>query len=174
MEELQSELVWAAGRPKSLAKGRAVQHLPRQEQCSAMMTPNERKWIDSYGRQRPGCICMGNQNADTSYGVSSKNSPIIYCIIRNPTIHYSHSHHRWLSGRETLLANGIPILPMHADPIAGRPAHCSPSQVYGPSALAGERTRNRLVQGSGNIMHPCIAALLELVFFCGLNGRTKH
>jgi hypothetical protein len=174
--ELEQEVIWAAGRPTSLAKNLTkdeVLALPSKRRYLSVMTANENKWVTENARLWPGSCSMANQNSETDRGVCSKFHSFLYCIIRNPTLHYSDAHKRWMSGLETLCANGIPILPRLADPL-GVPARCSSFCVGFPSAVPDSvRTRKRKVQSSGNTMNPAIAGFC-LIFSLLWSRRTDE
>ena len=108
----------------------------------------------------PGCCCMANQDPAEGRQITTASSQHLYCIIRNPTFHFSNQHQRWLTASETLLANGFPVLRSLADP-RGKLQRVTAFAVGGDASQMLARTRNAGVAQSGNSLNvPNVGAII--------------
>lgn len=160
--ELVGEILWAAARPSSLARVRGlsmaqVHKLAPEGKYKAVMTQPELDNVTYCETQRPHCICMANQRP--GYEISSRTNKHMFTILKNPSFHYSHVHHRWLSASEVLIVNGFPVTEKLADPY-GEPGFCCSFVSLGYDH--DTRVRNRIIEQSGNSMNVAVAGFMML------------
>ena len=120
--------------------------------CKSVMISSERRRVEGCDELFPRCCCMANQDPAEGRQITTASNQHLYCIIRNPTFHFSNQHQRWLTASETLLANGFPVLRSLADP-RGKLQRVTAFAVGGDASQMLARTRNAGVAQSGNSLN---------------------
>ncbi len=93
----------------------------------------------------------------------------MYCIIHNAALHKSGIHGRWASALEMLLFGGVPVTPLLAQAVGGKPARLCSFCVGGAlTADSASRQRNKIVGMAGNSQHVGINVIMKLIaiVFC--------
>ena len=152
--EFDRELEWAGARRKcdGAGAGKTAAEIKQLGGCKSVMISSERRRVEGCDELFPGCCCMANQDPAEGRQITTASNQHLYCIIRNPTFHFSNQHQRWLTASETLLANGFPVLRSLADP-RGKLQRVTAFAVGGDASQMLARTRNAGVAQSGNSLN---------------------
>ena len=158
--DLQEELQWAIGRPKSKARGMSLDEvLASPDPWALAQTPKEDEFEESY-MNKPGITddhaIQLNQNAAAGRGMHSPDTTFLHTVIRNSGLIKIRSLKRWLVGKELLLYQGFPVLPELATPrsktLRKCCSFCPPVGLPGP-ADAQARAPAAVKAMAGNSMN---------------------
>eukprot|EP00959_Pyramimonas_sp_CCMP1952_P280981 5873362-Pyramimonas_sp.AAC.1 len=164
-DEGRRELEWASGRGKSLARGRSVEELFKlQNPFESALTEPELKILGDYEKQgEPNQCCSLNQRPANNRGMQS-SGPVLYTIIRNPSIDFNTSSQfrRWLFPTELMIAQGLPILSWMASP-TGASSTIATSYSVGSMLV---RNRQSVKYQIGNTMQVMVVgSVMTYAFF---------
>ena len=136
----------------------------------AALTHLEEDYLQAYDANVPGSVALLNQDPRKGRGQQSNAQGVLHSVIRNPGIHFSLSHGRWLSGSEMLMTQGVPV---RSEDCPGR-IRCS-SFCPGGIVEDAERSRQDKVAWAGNGLNVPSAGVVKLLalLYCKRADQTE-
>ena len=161
-DNINEDVLWAAKRSKSCARGMAEQVLTEDRPAFSALTEFEKIYLARYKDIRPHGIYMLNQNPAVGRGIMSSEDKVIYTFIKNNCLNWDDDADRWLTPKEVLSLHGFPVEPRLANPV-GRARYLT-SFLFNRTR---PRNRNHILGQAGNSMNTmvCGAVWIYAVLF---------
>lgn len=168
-DNINKDILWAAKRNKSCAKGKAEMVLTGDRPAFSALTEAEKTYLARYKNIRPHGLYMLNQNPAAGRGMMSSEDGAIYTLIKNNCINWDDDADRWLTPKEVLSLQGFPVEERLANPV-GRPRALT-SFLFN---RVRQRNRNHVLGQAGNSMNTMVCGLIWIYTVIFLRPKESN